>query len=225
MGLLLPTKEGILVEDFLLVRQEASLASVNLDMDWWADKQIELYDKHGIEPWRTSCWTHTHPAGVNQPSSTDEQTMVESFGGWDFILMLILTKTGQFYGRMDFDQGFGTGARQRLSAACRVEIDWGNPGKEAITGETLKRWEAEFRGCVHETQYTWCLFEDSWPQSAKPRKAAKLPGPRTLEASPGELSEREEVEEYVQACRNMGYDPNDPGNFEDYFGYEPNCGR
>ena len=63
-------------------------------MNWWADKQIELYESRGIEPWRTSCWAHTHPAGINRPSTTDEETMEQSFGGWDFALMLILTKAG-----------------------------------------------------------------------------------------------------------------------------------
>jgi hypothetical protein len=119
MGLLLPTERGILIQDFILVRQEVGPASVSLDMNWWADKQIDLFDKYGIEPWRTSVWAHTHPAGINRPSTTDEQTMEESFGGWDFVVMLILTKAGHFYARMDFDHGFGNGTKQRLSAPCK----------------------------------------------------------------------------------------------------------
>ena len=38
--------------------------------------------------------------------------------------------------RLDFDHEFGTGIKERLSVPCVVEIDWGSPGKEAITQET-----------------------------------------------------------------------------------------
>ena len=224
MGLLLPTKEGILIEDFIMVRQEVGVAHVSLDMDWWADKQIELFDKHGIEPWRTSLWAHTHPAGINRPSTTDEATMEESFGGWDFILMLILTKAGHFYARMDFDHDFGNGTKQRLSVPCAVEIDWGNPGKEGITEETIQRWEEEFKQCVPEIPDPWLLFEEGPQERVKPRKGGWLPKPKTNGQNSGGEAGREEVEEYVQACNNMGYDPNDPENIEDYFGYQPNFG-
>ena len=224
MGLLLPSKRGIVVEDFILVRQEVSLASVSLDMDWWADKQIELFDKHGIEPWRTSCWCHTHPAGINRPSTTDEQTMEESFGGWDFILMLILTKAGQFYARMDFDHDFGTGVKQRLSVPYAVEIDWGHAGKEAISEETIQCWEEEFKQCVPEVPDRWLLVQEGPQERVRLRKGSWLPKPTTSEQIPGGNAGREEVEEYVQTCSDMGYDPSDPQNFEDYFGYNPDFG-
>lgn len=224
MGLLMPSERGIMVEDFILVKQNVGLASVSLDMNWWADKQIELYDKHGIEPWRTSCWCHTHPAGINRPSSTDEATVEESFGGWDFILMLILTKAGQFYARMDFDHDFGNGTKQRLSVPCAVEIDWGNAGKEAISVETIGRWEEEFKNCVPENPNSWLLFEDRPMGSVKPRNGSRLPKPESGVQIAGGDARREEVEEYVQACQSMGYDPGDPENFEDYFGYQPNFG-
>ena len=221
MGLLLPTQEGILIEDFILVKQEVGTAHVSLDMDWWADKQIELYDKQGIEPWRTSCWTHTHPAGINRPSTTDEQTMAESFGGWDFILMLILTKDGQFYVRMDCDHDFGNGTKQRLSVPCNVTIDWSNPGKEAITESVIQQWEQEFKDCVQETAGGWFAFEDADNNGRRASKKSRTHGLQKAPQRSSETHTEEEIEEYVQACHNMGYDPNDPEHFADYFGYEP----
>jgi len=66
-------------------------------MNCVAEKQVELFETRGIQPWQTSAWIHTHPAGVERPSSTDEETMRESFGAWDFVAMIILTKSGRFF--------------------------------------------------------------------------------------------------------------------------------
>ena len=221
MGLIQPSEQGILIEDFILVKQEVGPAHVSLDMNWWADKVVELYDQYGIEPWRTSAWAHTHPSGVNRPSGTDEATMEESFGGSDFFVMLILTQDGHFYARMDFDHDFGNGTKQRLSMPCNVEIDWNNAGAEPITEETIMRWEAEFQALVHEIPNAWSFFEDGPNEGVKRRKSSWLPRPKTNGQTLGGNAERKEIEQYVQACRNTGFDPNDPDNFEDYFGFEP----
>ena len=150
--------------------------------------------------------------------------MEEAFGGWDFILMLILTKSGCFYARMDFDHDFGNGSKQRLSIPCAVEIDWGNAGAEPVTEETLQAWEKEFQALVHEIPSAWLAFEEDQPKGVKRRKGSWLTRPKPSEQIPGADAGREEIGQYVQACQSTGFDPNDPANFEDYFGYEPNNG-
>ena len=74
----------------------SAVRRMDLDMDRGAEKQVELFETRGVQPWQTSCWIHTHPAGVERPSATDEETMRESFGAWDFAVMIILTKSGRF---------------------------------------------------------------------------------------------------------------------------------
>ncbi len=224
MGLLMPSERGIIIDDFILVRQETGPASVSLDMDWWADKQIELFDRFGIEPWQTSCWCHTHPAGVNGPSPTDEETMEESFGGWDFIVMLILTKAGYFYARIDVDHDFGSGVKQRLSVPCTVEIDWAKAGKEAINTETIARWEEEFKQCVSESEDPWLIFDDGPHGHVARRSGNGIIRPDHNTQMLGDRVGGKEMKEYVDACQSVGFDPNDPENFEDYFGYQPNFG-
>lgn len=219
MGLLAAEGPGLVIEDFLLIRQAIGPAHVDLDMDHWADRQAELFDSRNIEPWRTSCWAHTHPAGMNQPSGVDEKTMVDSFGGWDLAIMLIMTRDGQFYARLDVDHDFTGGQRQRLSLPCSVEIDWASPGFEAITGEVIAEWEAEFVECIQETSNNWLIFENDPPDKRK--RGSKRNGHGVQSGSlPEEFIPREEVNDYVAICRNQGLDPDDPENFEDFFGFE-----
>jgi hypothetical protein len=180
-------------------------------MDWWAEKQLKLFERRGIEPWRTSCWTHTHPAGINGPSGTDEETMARSFGKWDFALMLILTKAGAFYARMDFDHVFGKAGKTRLGVNCSVHVDWSAPNIEAVTPETLAAWETEFQALVQE--------EGRLPFASMPlgEPAIKGAGGVGLWADPvarAAIEQEMEVDDYVRFCNSIGVDPNDPDDFD-----------
>lgn len=219
MGLLdANAKEGFRVEDFILVRQRVSPASVELDMDWWADKQAELYEARGVQPWQTSLWCHTHPAGVNQPSGTDEETMAQALGGWDFTLMLILTKAGQFYARAEFTHDFTSGARRRFSVPLKVLIDWTAPIIEPVTSQTLQRWEEEFKALVVENDYATMLDWSEW-RPAKNRKD------RLVDLAPPSARRQQSLKpkeygSYASACQNMGPQPGDHDDFEEYFELE-----
>ena len=211
MGLISPAREGFLIEDFILVKQTVSAATVDLDMAWWAEKQIELFEKNGIEPWRTSCWCHTHPQGVDEPSQTDEETMIQSFGEWDFVLMLILTKAGVFYARMDFEHEFGNGEvsrKSRFSAQCAVKVQWSAAGKIPVLEDTIQGWEKEFQELVHEQPNGWLA---DWPIGTKDRPKLAIPN----------QSKTTEVQDYAQYCESLGFDPNDPTAIEQYFGCVP----
>jgi len=209
MGIFSTEKENFLIEDFILVKQAVTHASVELDMTWWAEKQIELFEKRGIQPWQTSCWCHTHPEGINHPSGTDEETMRESFGNWNFVLMLILTKGGVFYARMDFDHAFAESGKNRFSAPCAVKVQWGMTGKSPVTEETIKAWEAEFRELVQEHSSGW-LMDRLSPDADRPKRMPRLPD------TPGK-----EDNDYARYCDSFGFDPNDPRIIEDYFGLVP----
>jgi hypothetical protein len=214
MGLLAPARDGLLIEDFILVRQTVSTATVDLDMNWWAEKQVQLYDREGIEPWRTSCWTHTHPAGINCPSGTDEQTMARSFGSWDFALMLILTKAGVFYARMDFDHPFGPGCKTRLETRCSVHVDWAIAGVNPVDQETLAVWESEFRELVREERRS--PFTRGLPNARYPAIAG-TGRPSGLKADDLNPQEKE-IEDYVWLLESAGLDPRDADDFDPSFG-------
>ena len=59
MGILEPSGKCLKIVNLVLVKQEVSSVHVDLDMEWWADKQVHLFDEKGIQPWQTSLWVHT----------------------------------------------------------------------------------------------------------------------------------------------------------------------
>ncbi len=219
MGLLAVEEKRPVVDDIVLVKQQVSPGTVDLDMEWWADKQVELFDQRGIHPWQSSLWIHTHPSGMAEPSMVDEETMEKSFGGWTFAGMLILTKDGKFYARMDFNHEFAPGIVERFNASCDVQILWSNVGQETIGRETLELWEKEFLARVTETQSTF----PSRPLRPQENRWI-LEDEREMGIGESDMycqTNGKEVTDYVGFCRNSGAEPEDPEMFELYFGYSP----
>jgi len=195
------------------------VAHVNLDMEWWADKQAELYDQRGIQPWQVSVWVHTHPAGVNRPSGTDEATMEESFGSWSFAVMMILTKDGHFYARTDFNHDFPGTKKCRLNIPCKVVVAWNEAEEDPITSETLAGWEKEFKELVTECESSWLDLGRSCTRKSRQNEAKDA-----TEAIPWfENNELfgEEVEDYAATCEQYGFDPYDPASYEAIYGVWP----
>ena len=119
-----------------------------------ARKTARLFETCGIQPWQTSVSIHTHPAGVERPSRTDEETVCESFGTWDFVVMIIRTKGGPFYACVDFSHDFGppeTGLRQHFNVQCEVEALWTEASDQPIGRETLAAWGKKLKELVRET--------------------------------------------------------------------------
>lgn len=208
------------IQDIVLVKQSVSTVSVDLDMIWWADKQVELFERQGIEPWQTSCWLHTHPAGVKKPSATDEQTMNNSFGSWDFAVMIILTKDDCFYGRVDFNHEFTNGLKQRFRMECPIEVDWTDLAGDPVTPELMAAWEREFTELVScQTQFGFT--ERFLDEPGRRYSTAK----NRTNTAPTDFTTQKEVEEYVDTCAGFGLDPNDPESFEALYGYWPGSGE
>ena len=175
MGVLSIEKTGFTLVDVILVKQEVSIAHVDLDMDWWAEKQVELFETRGIQPWQTSVWLHTHPTGVERPSTTDEETMRESFGTWDFAVMIVLTKCGRFFARLDLNHDFGppeVAFRQRFSVEYDIEVLWTEAGDEQIGRDTLAAWEKEFQELVKESALLWPELS-ALDREASPRRPGR----------------------------------------------------
>jgi hypothetical protein len=109
----------LLIENFCLVKQCCSVASVRFDDSSVADFFDEQVDR-GLAPERFGrIWVHTHPGNSPLPSNMDEETFARCFGGADWSLMFILACGGRTYARLRF--GVGPSACLILP----VEIDFG----------------------------------------------------------------------------------------------------
>jgi hypothetical protein len=128
----------LLVENFCLVKQCCSVATVRFDDESVADFFDEQVDQ-GLAPEQFGrIWVHTHPGSSPLPSSTDEETFARCFGGADWSLMLILACGGRTYARLRF--GVGPGA----SLILPIEIDFG----AASPASDYAVWEQEYRDSV-----------------------------------------------------------------------------
>ena len=210
MGLFSPQSDSLRVDEVILVKQEVSETHVDLDMEWWADKQVALFDADGIQPWQTNAWIHTHPSGVNAPSLVDEETMRVSFGTWNFAVMIILTKDGHFYARTDFAHEFPCGSKYRYRVPCEMEVVWGEVRDQVVDTDILAQWETEFQTLVKEVRDSWCGLN-----SGKGRSKNRWREDRE------EKNNGREVMSYEAICEHYGMDPTDPCSFEAIHGYWP----
>ena len=109
---------------------------------------------------------------MDKPSNVDEETMDESFGDWNFVVMIILTKGGRFYARTEFTHEFPSSAKQRVQVPCEVEVVWTEGREQEVGKKTLSQWEADFQELVSEGSDVW-LDTTWWNKRPKPRKGKK----------------------------------------------------
>jgi proteasome lid subunit RPN8/RPN11 len=135
--------DPLYVQDFVTVMQRTTAVTVAFDDDAVADLFDALVDA-GLPPARFArLWIHTHPGDSPHPSSTDEQTFGRAFGGCDWAVMFILSRTGRTYARLRFSAG--PGADLHLP----VDVDWG-AWPQALAdadgggGAWALQWKAEF---------------------------------------------------------------------------------
>jgi hypothetical protein len=95
------------IEDFVTVKQNVTMASVEFDDAAVADHFDHRADE-GIAPSRCGrVWIHTHPGSSPLPSFTDEKTFERVFGACDWAVMAIVARSGATYGRLRFSAGPG----------------------------------------------------------------------------------------------------------------------
>jgi hypothetical protein len=164
------------VEDVVAVRQECTAVSVYFQDEAVAD-HFERCAANEIPPQRCGrIWLHTHPGGSAAPSSTDEETIARAFGGCDWAVMAILSRTGRSYARLQVSGG--PGAARRL----RWAVDWAAlPQGLASSGLGLleERWAQEYAENVTRAVPLPSTVGGStrpWPGF---REAARVTGLRT----------------------------------------------
>jgi hypothetical protein len=135
------------VEDFVVVKQYVSPVTVRFDDEAVAGLFDELVDR-GLQPHRFGrIWIHTHPGESPLPSPTDEETFARCFGGCDWALMFILSRTEQTYARLSFSAG--PGGSVLLPTAVHWD-DWPRTLEQGPSlGARIGEWQHEYDTNVH----------------------------------------------------------------------------
>ena len=139
--------DPLTIDDILIVRQEATIATVEFDDQAVADLVDTMADQN-VPPQRCCrVWVHTHPGNSASPSGTDERTFARSFGGADFSIMLILARGGALYARLQLIGPVKT------AVEIPVIVDWaGLPDWLDETGpklpELIQLWATELQQLV-----------------------------------------------------------------------------
>jgi hypothetical protein len=144
--------DPLYVEDFVTVRQRASAVSVQFEDAAVADLFDRLVDR-GLPPDRFArIWIHTHPGTSPLPSVTDVETFARSFGGCDWAVMFILSRTAEAYARLAFRAGPG-GCVLLPTAVCWA--DWPRTATAGTAvGALVQQWQQEYASHVQPVMPT-----------------------------------------------------------------------
>ncbi len=137
------TEDPLLVTDFVLVKQECTGVSFDLDPNDIVDHQERMMDK-GIPPWACmDILIHSHPGNSPQPSDTDEKNFVKAFSHPDWAIMFIIANGGATYCRMKINIGPG------VVKEIKVVVDWTVP----FCGTDRQAWEKEYKENVTKCEF------------------------------------------------------------------------
>lgn len=127
------------VKDFVLVKQEGSVAETEMDEKGIQDYFDDMTDK-GLNPRHYArIWIHTHPGGTN-PSSTDEETFRDIFGRCDWAVMLIIGQNDEVYCRAQYKGPLGN-MSDKIPAKIAWDLGWTDKNDE---------WDTEYDDKVSE---------------------------------------------------------------------------
>jgi len=150
------TEDPLLVTDFVLIKQECTSVTFDLDPEDGVEHTERMMDQ-GLSPWAcNNILAHTHPGNCPNPSSVDEKNFVSAFSHPDWAIMFIIANGGETYCRLKIN--IGPGVTKQLG----VEIDWGTP----FAGTNIKSWEAEYIEKVSEKPFRMTGKEGTTAQSA-----------------------------------------------------------
>lgn len=148
-GFGLTTKEKPLyVYDFKLIEQEATSASVDFKDEDVANFAMDMAEAGLVPAQFMRIWIHTHPNMSASPSMTDEKTFNRAFGGCDWAVMAIVSRSGDQYCRIQLnDSPVG-----RTYIEIPIEVDFTSYGFYA---SDHKAWAEEYKAKVKESKVVW----------------------------------------------------------------------
>ena len=139
------SKDLLYVRDLALLAQQSTPVTVRLDDEAVAGFFDACVDA-GLQPAQFSrIWCHTHPGDSALPSGIDEETFKRCFGGCDWAVMFIVSRSGQSYARLTFNVG------PKASLILPVQVDWAAWPEALGHTDTLKAaqtWAADFAANV-----------------------------------------------------------------------------
>lgn len=134
------TDDPLLVTDFVLIKQECTSVTFDLDPGDGAEFMETMMDQ-GLMPWQCSnILIHTHPGNSSSPSPTDEDNFKEAFSHPDWAIMFIIAQDNSSYCRLKINAG--PGAVKHLKTA----IDWNT----TFGGTDTQAWDNEYGSKVSE---------------------------------------------------------------------------
>jgi len=143
-----PADDLLYIEDFVTVKQSATVAGVTFEdraVGQFLDDQVDA----GRQPAQVlRIWCHTHPGRSPEPSCVDEETFTRVFGSCDHAVMFVLATGGKSYARLRFNVGPGGDLR------IPVEIDYGQP----FSPSDFEAWGVEYKANIKARQ------ERFWPE-------------------------------------------------------------
>jgi proteasome lid subunit RPN8/RPN11 len=140
-------EDPLYVQDVLTLSQRTTVAPIELEDSAVADHFDRCVDG-GLKPERFArLWWHTHPGHSPNPSCTDEETFARVFGGCDWSIMFIVSRTGRTYTRLAFNAG--PGGFELLDTA----VDWSAwpvfASQASEASLDLNQLRAEYESNVH----------------------------------------------------------------------------
>lgn len=137
------TEDPLLVTDFVLIKQECTMVSFDLDTDDGVEYVERMMDK-GLPPWSTNnILAHTHPSVDTTPSPTDETNFRKAFSHPDWAIMLIVGTDGSTYCRLKMNTGPGTIIL--LDVVIDYSVEFG--------GSNIVEWEKEYKEKVFREEF------------------------------------------------------------------------
>lgn len=208
------------IVDFIIPKQQTSSASIDIDMEWWADYQFTL-DDNNIDPSRVNTWFHTHPASMCSPSGTDQETMDKSFGNDPLAIMLITAHNYKSHAQLELN--VTTPVQVRAYAYLEHNIPEGKKKFPKHSKDTIAKLDKIFEDRVDEsrpvyiTQPHYSSWGSSLPLQRTPldheffekfhqTKYYNAPIPKKT------------LQNYVKACNDLEIDPDNYALFWDTFG-------
>ena len=128
----------LLMEDFVTVKQDVTVASVSFDDEAVADFFEDQVDAGRKPEQFARVWLHSHPGDSPQPSSIDEETFKRVFGKCQWAVMFIVARGGKSHARLRFSVGPGG------QVVIPVEVDYSQP----FGPSDQNAWDAEYKANI-----------------------------------------------------------------------------
>lgn len=138
------TDDPLLVTDFILIKQECTSVTFELDETDMAEYQENMLDR-GLAVWQFSrILAHTHPPGCSpSPSGVDEDNFKKIFNAPDWAIMFIIADDGSVYCRLKINTSPG------VEKLLKVIVDY----RQQFIGSDYEQWKNEYKTKVHRQKF------------------------------------------------------------------------